>query len=67
MGIQEDEMPTTLNPTCPLCGLRFTFGPLLELHIRDDHRHGGGGAEPDHDDLGDARQTQRRDRAEGER
>jgi hypothetical protein len=60
IGIQEDEMPTTLNPTCPLCR-------LLELHIRDDHRHGARGAEPDHDDLGDARRKQPRGRAEGER
>jgi len=63
----EDEMPTTLNPTCPLCGLRFTFGPLLELHLRDDHRHRRDRAEPGHDDLDDARQTQPRDRAAGKR
>ena len=31
-------MPTTLNPTCPLCGLRYTDRSLLELHIREDHR-----------------------------
>ena len=31
-------MPTTLNPTCPLCGLRYTDRPLLELHVREDHR-----------------------------
>ena len=31
-------MPTTLNPTCPLCGLRYTDRPLLDLHIREDHR-----------------------------
>ena len=54
-------MPTTLNPTCPLCGLRFTFGPLLELHLRDDHRHRA--SEQEHEDLGDARG----DRAAGER
>ena len=30
-------MPTTLPLTCALCGLRFTSGPLLELHIREDH------------------------------
>ena len=63
-------MPTTLIPTCPLCGLRFTFGPLLELHLRDDHRHRGRRAEPDHDDHDDhddARQTQPRDRAAGKR
>jgi hypothetical protein len=27
-----------LNPTCPLCGLRYASKPLLELHIREDHR-----------------------------
>jgi hypothetical protein len=31
-------MPTTLTGTCPLCGLRFGNRPLLELHIREDHR-----------------------------
>lgn len=31
-------MPTTLIGTCPLCGLRFGNMPLLELHIREDHR-----------------------------
>jgi RNA polymerase-binding transcription factor DksA len=30
-------MPTTLPLTCVLCGLRFTSGPLLDLHIREDH------------------------------
>ena len=30
-------MPTTLNPTCPLCGLRYSDRPLLELHLREDH------------------------------
>jgi hypothetical protein len=30
-------MPITLIATCPLCGLRFTNRPLLELHIREDH------------------------------
>jgi len=30
-------MPTTLIPTCPLCGLRFTVRLLLDLHIREDH------------------------------
>ncbi|HYZ57175.1 MAG TPA: hypothetical protein VE733_27240 [Streptosporangiaceae bacterium] len=30
-------MPTALISTCPLCGLRFTNRPLLELHIREDH------------------------------
>lgn len=31
-------MPTTLNPACPLCGLRFGNNPLLDLHVREDHR-----------------------------
>ena len=31
-------MTGTPNPACPLCGLRFASRPLLELHIREDHR-----------------------------
>jgi hypothetical protein len=31
-------MPATLIRTCPLCGLRFDNTPILELHIREDHR-----------------------------
>jgi len=31
-------MPYTLNPACPLCGLRFGNQPLLDLHVREDHR-----------------------------
>jgi hypothetical protein len=31
-------MPTMLIPTCPFCGLRYANRPLLELHIREDHR-----------------------------
>lgn len=31
-------MPITLNPACPLCGMRFGNQPLLDLHIREDHR-----------------------------
>jgi hypothetical protein len=31
-------MPTTLSPACPLCGLRFGNKPVLDLHIREDHR-----------------------------
>jgi hypothetical protein len=34
---QEDGMPATLVRACPLCGLRFSNLPLLELHIREDH------------------------------
>ena len=31
-------MTSTLTPACPLCGLRYESRPLLELHIREDHR-----------------------------
>ena len=31
-------MAATLIRTCPLCGLRFDNLPILELHIREDHR-----------------------------
>ena len=31
-------MPSTMNPDCLLCGLRFGNKPLLDLHIREDHR-----------------------------
>jgi hypothetical protein len=31
-------MTSTLTPACPLCGLRYESKPLLELHIREDHR-----------------------------
>ena len=31
-------MTSTLNPACPLCGLRYASKPLLALHIREDHR-----------------------------
>ena len=41
-------MTATMNRACPLCGLRFGSRPLLELHIREDHRqharHEPGGA-----------------------
>lgn len=40
-------MPTTLNPTCPLCGLRYADRPLLELHLREDHRRPDQGPRPD--------------------
>jgi hypothetical protein len=42
-------MPSTLSQTCALCGLRFTSGPLLELHIREDHDRG---RRPEDDDDG---------------
>jgi hypothetical protein len=31
-------MTSTLTSACPLCGLRYESKPLLELHIREDHR-----------------------------
>ena len=46
-------MPSTLNPTCPLCGLRFSNGALLDLHIREDHVNRDRPAESDRDDSGD--------------
>jgi hypothetical protein len=27
-----------MTPTCPLCGLHYANRPMLELHIREDHR-----------------------------
>jgi hypothetical protein len=49
-------MPTTLNPTCPLCGLRYTDRPLLELHFREDHRPRDRHPEPE-PDPGDSADT----------
>ena len=43
---EEDDMSSTLTTTCPLCGLRFPGRPLLDLHIRDDHRERDRSAEP---------------------
>jgi hypothetical protein len=37
-GLERGEITVTLNPTCPLCGLRFASRPLLDLHVREDHR-----------------------------
>ena len=52
-------MPTTLNPTCPLCGLRYTDRSLLELHIREDHRPRERHEEPDPGDSGHAATSRR--------
>jgi hypothetical protein len=46
-------MTSMLNPTCPLCGLRYASKPLLELHIREDHRprrraHSSAAGNPSH-------------------
>jgi hypothetical protein len=44
-------MSSTLTTTCPLCGLRFPGRPLLDLHIREDHRERDRRpAEPAHSD-----------------
>jgi len=48
-------MPSTLNPTCPLCGLRFENKPLLDLHMREDHRKRVFRARNGDGDPGDAR------------
>lgn len=34
---EEDDMPITPNPACPLCGLRFGNKPLVDLHLWEDH------------------------------
>ncbi len=45
MGTEEDDMTSTLTPTCSFCGLRFENRPLLELHVREDHPQRGSPAE----------------------
>ena len=47
-------MTSTLIPACPLCGLRYASKPLLELHIREDHRPRRG-AHPGRLDAGGTR------------
>jgi hypothetical protein len=47
-------MPAALVRTCPLCGLRFSNSPLLELHIREDHRQRDRRLARDDGDSGDA-------------
>ena len=39
-------MTSTLTPTCSVCGLRFENRPILELHVREDHRKRGNLAGP---------------------
>ena len=46
MGSKEDDMTSTLTPTCSVCGLRFENRPILELHVREDHRKRGDPADP---------------------
>jgi hypothetical protein len=48
-------MSSTLNPACPLCGLRFANKPLLDLHIREDHRKRDRRAQNGHRDPGSNR------------
>ena len=50
MRIKEDDMTSTLTPTCSFCGLAFANRPMLELHIREDHLQRGHAAEPGQDD-----------------
>jgi len=56
-------MSATLIRTCPLCGLRFDNLPILELHIREDHRRQGRRpARDDGDSAGaDGRDSQAKD------
>jgi hypothetical protein len=54
MGTEEDDMTSTLTPTCTLCGLRFEDRPILELHVREDHPKHGGTAGSGHGMPGDA-------------
>jgi hypothetical protein len=54
MGSEEDGMSGTLTTACPLGGLRCAGRPLLELHIREGHLQRNRGAEPDHEESGDA-------------
>jgi len=46
-------MPATVVRTCPLCGLRFSNLPFLELHIREDHPRREHRAERDDDNPAD--------------
>jgi hypothetical protein len=55
-------MPTMLISTCPLCGLRYASRPLLELHIREDHRPRRR-AEPHSRDPGSTPSSRRPDRS----
>ena len=48
-------MPSTMNPDCLLCGLRFGNKPLLDLHIREDHRQPVPRAQDGHLDPGSTR------------
>lgn len=44
---------SSTNPACPLCGMRFGSRPLLDLHIREDHRqHATSGLNDDRDPGG---------------
>jgi hypothetical protein len=50
-------MPITLNPACPLCGLRFGNQPHLDLHIREDHRQPVSGEGSGDGDPGSTRES----------
>src|SRR5580693_6939667 len=49
-------MQTTLNPTCALCGMRYTDRSSLELHFREADRTRVRHAEPE-PDPGDSAAT----------
>jgi len=53
--VKEDDMPSTLIPTCVPCGLCFADGRLLGWPIREEHRQRGRLAEPGHGNPGDDR------------
>jgi hypothetical protein len=54
MGTEEDNMTSTLTPTCSFCGLGFGNRPMLDLHIREDHRRRGDSAGSGQGDQADA-------------
>jgi hypothetical protein len=47
-------MSGTFTTAGPPCGLRYADRPLLKLHIREDQLQRNRGAEPDHEEPGDA-------------
>ena len=58
----------TINPTCPLCGLRYADRMLLDLHIREDHAQRQQAPEPgpgEPGDTGPPRQAPPRDASPG--
>jgi hypothetical protein len=58
-------MTGSLNQACPLCGLRYDNSPLLELHIREDHRRRIS-AQPGHGRPGNTQASQARANSRGD-